>query len=272
MAFFKFLKKSKDKHAPEPGALKAPLDFPPNMDMPPSADLPSDNPPDVGPTHPLDHPGAPNIPDLPAFPPLQGDNIHGDMPPGLPPMPDLPPLPGTQPDTGTVPAFPQDKPPVLDAPPAHGIRPTPESSFHEEPAPEAVMQAVPEAPPSEEVPEMPDIPPMPEMSHMPEAPVQEEEAQAPAVKQEVKQQAAEEAPAPERIVDISKPLFIKVHDYAHVIDTITAVKSNIKECNDALSKISEISKQESVSLSAWKVSIETAQKSLMHADAILFKK
>ena len=82
-------------------------------------------------------------------------------------------------------------------------------------------------------------------------------------------EAEEEA---ERDVGDARPLYIKVHDYAHALDTITAIKSSVKECSDTLSKVNEFNKTVSADLASFRACVEVAQKSLIQVDGVLFKK
>jgi len=206
-----------------------------------------------------------------------------DMPPPVMPiekheMADIP-VPPTGIDSGDIPDLPPF-PPLTphDSPPEHPLgKMPPKMPMHEE---------------DHDLPPMPDVPPpMHEDKHPPE----EHEVKLPEDKHEghdmeehdmppilphkpmqhpepKKEESKHEEKAPERIMDTTNPLFVVVQDYAHALDTIAAAKYNVKECEDALSKISDLNKQELSQLSLWKSDFDTSLKGFSQVDNILFKR
>ena len=273
MAFFKFLKKLKPKEKKEPEAIDIPPDIPPlpgGEAVMPSPDIPDFSmPPPVG--------GAEH-PDLPPFPPLEEEK-EKPLPreaPHLPPLPEAPHIPEPP---GEVPIPPHHEKPAPKPPHSDMIPPIPElpgevmHPHHEKPAPgphpasshHAHIPPVPEPPiihPHEEK-ELPkdmfkDVPDI----HLPE--YKEEE------------KPHEHLPEPrkpvERKVDTSRPLFINVEDYIGVISNANTIKSNLKECDDAVTKLLELNRNEEMNFNKWKRAVESSQRGLMHMDTVLFKK
>lgn len=287
MAFLDFMKKSKpvNSGAASGNAAKNQQDsfsssgfgLPPGMDMPPSGpkNFGSKGFPDFP---PLDAKGGKsNIPDFPDFPSFNFDE-HG-----LPPLPELP---GFEPPRPKPAQQPMQKPlmqnPIPAMPASKKLEPhedVPDFSFNmndklsqqktmQMPLPRSASSSAP----SFSMPDAPDDSDDKELPELPSMHDDDEQIMLPQRKSKSEDSSSQIAGAALRIMDTTQPIFIKLDDYAYVLESIDSMKGNAKECSDILTRCTELNKEQTTHLASWKSSVESAQKSFMHADSILFKK
>ncbi|MBI5872501.1 hypothetical protein HZB88_05480 [archaeon] len=67
------------------------------------------------------------------------------------------------------------------------------------------------------------------------------------------------------------PLFVKVEDYKHVLDTLKRLKAKLADAESILEKLSGIKAEEDKELESWKRDLETIKRQLMAIDNKLFE-
>lgn len=67
------------------------------------------------------------------------------------------------------------------------------------------------------------------------------------------------------------PLFVKIDEYKEALDTISLIKSKLKEAKLILDKINEIKAKEDSEIEAWNNAIKEVEKKIEEIDSNLFE-